>query len=94
MLGKQIRLARKQRKWTEAELAERSGISLSTIKRIEKGDITCSVGLVFEAATLVGVNLFGGRDISHEDLTQRLDDKIALLPKVIRNTMQKVDDDF
>jgi transcriptional regulator with XRE-family HTH domain len=94
ILGKQIRLARKRYKWTEAELAERSGISLSTIKRIEAGDMTCSIGLVFEAATLAGVNLFGDSGIAYVDLKARIDDRIALLPKTIRSTSQKVDDDF
>ncbi len=59
LLGKQIRLGRKQRKWTETELAERAGIARATVQKIEKGDLTCSLGLFFEAAILVGVNLFG-----------------------------------
>jgi transcriptional regulator with XRE-family HTH domain len=94
LLGKQIKLARKRCKWTEAELAERSGISLSTIKRIEKGDVTCAIGLVFEAAVLVGVELFGGANTSLHVLKERIDDKIALLPKTIRNNSKKIDDDF
>lgn len=94
LLGKQIKLGRKQRKWTEAELAERAGISLSTVKRIEKGDMTCAIGLVFELAMLVGVKLFSGDTLTLETWKERIDDKIALLPKTIRNIQKELDDDF
>lgn len=60
MLGKQIRLGRKQRRWSEHELAERAGIARATLQKIEKGDPGCAIGLVFEVATLVGVTLFDG----------------------------------
>ncbi len=33
LLGKQIRLGRKQRKWTEQELAERAGLSRATLRK-------------------------------------------------------------
>ena len=94
LLGKQIKLGRKQRKWTEVELAQRAGISLSTVKRLEKGDMTCAVGLVFEVAMLVGVKLFGGDNLTLETWKERIDDKIALLPKTIRNIQKELDDDF
>lgn len=94
ILSKQIKLARKQHKWTEADVAERAGVSLSTIKRIEKGDMTCAIGLVLEVATLVGVRLFGDDSVARTTLKERIDDKIALLPKTIRNVQKKVDDDF
>ena len=94
LLGKQIRLGRKQRKWTEVELAQRAGISLSTVKRLEKGDMTCAVGLVFEVALLVGIKLFGSDGHHIETLKERIEDKIALLPKTIRNIQKELDDDF
>lgn len=94
LLGKQVRLARKQRKWSEAELAERAGVSRSTIKRIEKGDMKCAIGIVFEVAVLVGIKLFESDDISLTAQIERLNDKIALLPKAIHNLNKKVDDAF
>ena len=95
LLGKQIRRGRKQRRWSEHELAERAGIARATLQKIEKGDPGCAIGLVFEVATLVGVTLFEpdlpGLTRQHE----RLDDKLALLPKAIRQTASVVvDDDF
>ena len=94
MLGKQIKLGRKQRKWTEAELAQRAGISVSTVKRLEKGDMTCAVGLMFEVAILVGVKLFSGDNFTLETWKERINDKIALLPKTIRSIQNELDDDF
>ncbi len=58
MLGAQVRLARKQRRMTEVELAERAGIARSTLQLIEKGDPRVDIGLVFEAAIMAGVSLF------------------------------------
>jgi DNA-binding XRE family transcriptional regulator len=94
LLGKQIMLGRKQRKWTESELAERAGISRSTVQKIEKGDVTCAIGLVFETAVLVGIKLFDPGPINLTTQINHTDDKIALLPKTIRKVKKKVDDAF
>ncbi len=94
LLGKQIKLGRKQRKWTEHELADRAGISRGTLQKIEKGSMTCAIGLVFEVAMLAGVKLFDTEKVSlamHLDMTS---DKIALLPKAVRTGRKAVDDDF
>jgi transcriptional regulator with XRE-family HTH domain len=58
LLGREIRLARKQRKMTEADLASRIGIARSTLQLIEKGQPKVEIGLAFEAAALLGVPLF------------------------------------
>ena len=94
MLGQQIKLARKKRKWSEANLAERAGISRATLQKIEAGEMTPGIGLVFEVAVLVGVPLFeqdSQRLSTCIDLTQS---KIALLPKRIREQTKVADDDF
>lgn len=94
LLGQMIRLNRKERRFSEAELAERIGVSRETIQRIQKGDLKVGIGLVFEAAYIVGVPLF---DTSDERLSSKLDrvnDKLALLPKHIRKPRTEVSDDF
>ena len=48
MLGKLIRLGRKERKMTEEDLSGRAGISRRTLQKIERGDLKCEIGLVFE----------------------------------------------
>ena len=94
LLGGQIKLGRKQRKWTEHDLADRAGISRATLQKIEKGDLTCAIGLVFEVAALVGVNLFDSENASLATHLDRTADKLALLPKAIRKKKKAVDDDF
>lgn len=94
LLGKLIKLGRKQRKWTEHELADRAGISRATLQKIEKGDLTCAIGLVFEVAALVGVKLFDTESRSLTMHIERADDKIALLPKAIHKSKKVIDDDF
>jgi len=94
LLGKLIRLGRKERKMTEGELAGRAGIARRTLQKIERGDPRCEIGLVFELANLVGVSLFG--DEGNANITRhisRVDDKLALLPKAVRNTVH-VHDEF
>ena len=94
LLGEQIKLGRKQKKWTEKNLAERAGISRATLQKIENGGMSCAIGLVFEAATLVGVTLF---EQDTPALNRRIEDtrgKLALLPRRIKTRPPVVDDDF
>lgn len=94
LLGQQIKLGRKNRKWSEKNLADRAGISRTTLQKIENGEMTCAIGLVFEVAALVGVNLFQQDNqplATSIDLTQS---KIALLPKRIQPKKRAIDDDF
>lgn len=94
LLGKLIRLGRRERKMTEEELAGRAGIARRTLQKIERGDLKCEIGLVFEVANLVGVKLFGDENSVNSSLLMgRVEDKLALLPRRIRGPV-KVDDEF
>src|SRR5512137_418736 len=94
MLGKLIRLGRKERKMTEEDLSGRAGISRRTLQKIERGDLKCEIGLVFEVANIVGVKLFSDEEnLNRYSYTSRIDDKLALLPKRVRRVVT-VDDDF
>jgi ribosome-binding protein aMBF1 (putative translation factor) len=94
LLGKLIRLARKERKISVGDLADRAGIARSTLQRIEQGDLKCEIGLVFEVATIVNIKLFDADSNLLTMQIERADDKIALLPKTIRKTTKRVDDNF
>ena len=94
LLGKQIRLARKERRMSEMDLAARIGIARSTLQRIEKGDPAVEVGFVFEAAALTGVDLFVPETTTLRPQLGRIDDRLALMPGSIRTTRREVDDDF
>jgi transcriptional regulator with XRE-family HTH domain len=94
LLGNLIRVARKERKITVQELADRAGISRGLVQRIEKGDPSCSISAAFEAAIIVGVPLF---DLDSKQLSQKLNqtnEKLALLPKAIHKSRQSVNDNF
>lgn len=94
LLGKQIRLARKGRRMSEHDLAVRVGIARSTLQRMEKGDPSVEIGLVLEAATLTGVDLFVPEATTLPTQIDRIDDKLALMPGSIRKPRLEVDDDF
>ena len=94
LLGKMIRHGRKQRQMTEHELADRLGIARSTLQRVERGDPRVEIGIMFEAAALVGVKLFDSDEKGVTALSSRMDDRIAVLPKHIYKTGKKVKDEF
>ena len=94
LLGGLVREARKERKLTAQEVADRAGISRGLLQRIEKGDLKCEVGAIFEVAAIVGVQLF---DADESTLTKHLSqtrDKLTLLPKSVRRKSRAVHDDF
>lgn len=94
LLGKSIKLGRQKRKLTASDLADRAGITRNTLRKIEKGDLSCEIGLVFEVATLVGVRLFDAENATLLTQIDRVDSKIALLPKQVRKSNRVIDDDF
>lgn len=94
LLGSSIRAARIERRMTVAELAERTGISRPSLHRIERGDPRSSIGSVFEAAMIVGVTLFEADPGRLAGDLLRVEEKLALLPKMIRAPRTEVDDEF
>jgi transcriptional regulator with XRE-family HTH domain len=94
LIGKLIRLGRLERKLTAQDLADRTGISRGLLQRIEKGDLKCEIGVVFELATIVGVKLFDPVSPTLTSHIERTEDKLALLPKYVRKSKRDVDDDF
>ena len=94
LLGKMVRCARTERRMTARELAERAGISRDMLHRIEKGDPRCEIGAVFEVATIVGITLFEPDTTALQGRSRSVDDKLALLPKAVRQAKMEVKDDF
>jgi transcriptional regulator with XRE-family HTH domain len=93
LLGKRVRLARRERHWTLQELSDRVGVSHVTMRRIERGDLTVALGLAFEAAAVVGVPLFHEERARRSLEAGRVDDRLAVLPQLGRKPVE-VDDDF
>lgn len=94
LLGGAVKLARKERKMTERDLAMRVGIARSTVQQIEKGDPKVEIGLVFEAAAIVGVPLFSAEERDVVSRLEQVEDKLTLLPRSIRKPRREVKDDF
>lgn len=94
LLGSLIRAARKERKLTAQELADRGGISRGLLQRIEKGDLKCEIGAVFEVATIVGIKLFEADANTMTRHLRQAHDKLALLPKSVRKKTKVIRDDF
>ena len=94
LLGSLIREARHERKLTAQELADRAGISRGLLQRIEKGNLKCEIGAVFEVATIVGVKLFDFDESTMTKYLRQTKEKLILLPKSVRKKAKEVRDDF
>lgn len=95
ILGLEIAKARRARRWSQQELAQRAGISPLTLGSIERGTLTVAIGSGFEVAHLVGLNLLGTDRNDLTDLVSRSQDRLALLPVRIRNrASDDIDDNF
>ena len=94
LLAQMIRASRIDRKMTAQEMASRAGISRPLLRRIETADPNCSIGSVFEVATIAGVPLFGGEPDRLELQRSALTEKLSLLPKRTRKPARVIRDDF
>jgi len=94
LLGKQIKLGRIQKSWSEKELAGRANVSRETIQRAEKGAPSCAIGTMFELAYLVGIKLFDSDLPSIQAQQRQADAQLFLLPSRIRQPSGVKDDDF
>ncbi|HSC21863.1 MAG TPA: helix-turn-helix transcriptional regulator [Solirubrobacterales bacterium] len=93
LLGTQIRIGRLERRWTVQELAERVGVSVVTLRKIERGDPSVGLGISFEAATLTGVPLFYEEQSRLSTELGRAADRLAVLPSRARKP-REVNDAF
>lgn len=91
-----LETARHERRMSQAELAERAGISRATVQAALKGEPQVAIGTVFEVAALLGVPLFnvepGERCL--EEYRGLLEARLALLPKHVHPPKAGIDDDF
>jgi transcriptional regulator with XRE-family HTH domain len=94
LLGAQILQARRERRWSAQQLADRAGITRVTLNKIEHGDLTVGLGLAFEVAALVGVPLFQEDRTRLSADVERVRDRLALLPQRVRMPKGPVTDDF
>ena len=84
VLGNQVKLARLARGWTLADTADRLGVDRRTVGSIEDGSPKVAIGTVFNAAVLVGVDLFGLSGPELARARRQGEETLALLPERVR----------
>jgi transcriptional regulator with XRE-family HTH domain len=73
-LGRGIRAIRRKKRWTQAQLATKAGLSQAAVSRVERGEaLTLSAGVLDRIARAVGANLSIKLYWNGEDLDRLLD---------------------
>lgn len=94
LFGQAIRAERIAGRMTAEQVSQRAGISRALLRRIEKGDPGCAIGVAFEVAAIVGVPLFTADPGDLASLQRTSEERLSLLPKAIRQPRKMVKDDF
>ncbi len=74
VLGENIKLACKRRKYTQSLIAERTGLSRNTVRKIEQGDPTVSIGHYVAVLGVLGLVDDFASVASDDVLGQKLQD--------------------
>ncbi|GGH18043.1 hypothetical protein GCM10011418_21430 [Sphingobacterium alkalisoli] len=77
-MGENIKLARKRRKLTAVQVAERAGIARSTLYLVEKGDAGVAMGAYFNVLRVLGLQDDFSRLAADDAFGRKLQD-LALL---------------
>lgn len=85
---------RRIKKISQAELAERCGVSRSTIQNLLKGDSAVAIGTYFEVAVILGVSLFSENKNRVYELAKESQEILSLLPAHIHTSKESLRDDF
>lgn len=73
-LGENIRLAMKRRKITQTMIAERTGLSKPTLRNIERGESTVSIGHYLRVLSVLGLAEDLARVAADDDMGRKLQD--------------------
>lgn len=95
VLGDLIRIARTDRKWTQAHLGKVCSVDRRTIAAIENGRPEVRIGTVFNVAAVLGIPLYDS-DASQMSRLKRLHGEMAsLIPRRVDTQRGgAVNDDF
>jgi DNA-binding XRE family transcriptional regulator len=91
-IGADIALARKRRSLTQARLAASAGITLPSLRAIERGNPTTGIGLYFTVLWALGLELVHLVDASGDRVGLTLEASRA--PQRVRPPGVGTDDDF
>lgn len=73
-IGENIKLARKRRKLTTEQVAERAGIHRATLHRAEKGDPTVAIGIYFNILKVLNLESDFSKIASDDEFGRKLQD--------------------
>ena len=73
-IGENIKLARKRRKLTTEQVAERAGIHRATLHRVEKGDPTVAIGLYFNVLKVLNLESDFSKIAMDDEFGRKLQD--------------------
>lgn len=73
-LGENIKLARKRRKLTAVQVAERAGIARSTLYLVEKGEGSVAMGAYFNVLRVLGLQNDFLKLAADDELGRKLQD--------------------
>lgn len=73
-MGENVKLARKRRKLTTIQVAERAGIARSTLYLIEKGDSSVAFGAYFNVLRVLGLQEDVLKLAADDDFGRKLQD--------------------
>jgi transcriptional regulator with XRE-family HTH domain len=89
-LGKNVFIARKRRKITKRDLAERMFVSIPTLNRLENGDPSVGIGIVASALWCLGLykQISKLADPDTDEIGKTMD------LRRLKKTLNKLDNDF
>ncbi|MEO6131184.1 MAG: helix-turn-helix domain-containing protein [Saprospiraceae bacterium] len=80
-IGENVKLARKRRRLSEGQMAERAGISRSTVQLLEKGEPGVSMSAYVQVLFVLGLEEDLKKIASDDPLGRRLQDADIINPK-------------
>lgn len=90
-LGRDLAIARKRRRLSLREMAERMMVNLKTVQRMEHGDPVVGIGIVASALWILGMHRRLGDLVSPETDATGLQEEIRNFPRDFRKTKSHSD---
>lgn len=85
-LGERLRMARLRRRMSATEMAERMGVSRTTLHSLEAGDLSVGLGVLVRALGVLGLDEDLDRLAADDELGRRLQDAD---PRPVRRTARR-----
>jgi transcriptional regulator with XRE-family HTH domain len=90
-LGRDIAVARKRRRLSLSEMADRMMVNIKTVQRLEKGNPTVGIGIVATALWVLGMHRRIGDLVAPESDQTGLQEEIKNLPRDFRKSRKQTD---